>query len=284
MIEPNPKSRGNIGRGQGEDGFERGPQRSAFTLIELLVVIAIIAILAALLLPALAAAKEKGRSAKCFSNLRQLGIAWQMYADDHVGIVMPARDYSDPQYYRFWSGSQRKSIAANDLTGYDPTQGFIWSYLRSRQLNACPSWSGLPNNGQLGYGYNWMYLSYSTGPMTGGPWTFTWTRQDQLRRPTDLVLFADCARNIKTDQGNLETTPFLNAPSYQYPDFHGRHRKRGNVGWADSHVSSARPSWNLNSYNCGGQTTIPVSALQSKDAGDLDRDGDSSTDELFALE
>lgn len=63
--------------------------KKIFTLIELLVVIAIIAILAAMLLPALSAARERARSANCIGKLKQVGLAMQMYANDHQGIMPP---------------------------------------------------------------------------------------------------------------------------------------------------------------------------------------------------
>jgi prepilin-type N-terminal cleavage/methylation domain-containing protein/prepilin-type processing-associated H-X9-DG protein len=99
-----------------------GGRKSAFTLIELLVVIAIIALLAALLLPALNRAKQTAFRAACASQLKQQGIAWRLYLDDHAGRFPDARPLKTtlPGGYKPWStwpaSDPRAGWAANVLS------------------------------------------------------------------------------------------------------------------------------------------------------------------------
>jgi prepilin-type N-terminal cleavage/methylation domain-containing protein len=114
----------------------------AFTLIELLVVIAIVAILAALLLPALGRAKGAAQSISCTSNLKQLQLAWQMYADDHSDLLVPNFHLGTDGVWasiRSSSNSWVSGCPLTDCTSIGIRQGALWPYTRSEGLYRCPS-------------------------------------------------------------------------------------------------------------------------------------------------
>ena len=113
--------------------------RRGFTLIELLVVIAIIAILAAILFPVFVAASERGRTASCVGNLKQLGSGFMLYTDDNGGRYPASQQWTNtpgipnilvPQD---WEGSRYPCQQAY------PELGQIWRYVRNRSVYLCPS-------------------------------------------------------------------------------------------------------------------------------------------------
>ena len=117
--------------------------KKGFTLIELLVVIAIIAILAAILFPVFAQAREKARQTSCLSNLKQLGPACQLYADDWdetypKNIIVGT--YAGENYYDLWTFDQHWNASDAGISW----GGCIYPYVKNMKLYVCPS---APNNG-----------------------------------------------------------------------------------------------------------------------------------------
>ncbi|MFM1945625.1 MAG: hypothetical protein RI897_4607 [Verrucomicrobiota bacterium] len=114
--------------------------RTGFTLIELLVVIAIIAILAAMLLPALSKAKAKATGIACMGNLRQMSLAWIMYAEDNTDRIPPnninSTDY-DRTWVRGWLDYAR-AVPDNTNTVF-LMRSHLWPYHQNLEIWRCPA-------------------------------------------------------------------------------------------------------------------------------------------------
>ena len=120
--------------------YLRRNSRSAFTLIELLVVIAIIAILAALLLPALNKARTKAQGIYCLGNLKQLQIAWQLYAGDH-NDRMVLNGANGTSNNRGWVGGWifGNNTDATNITKLTGTNAHLYPYNQSIGIYKCPA-------------------------------------------------------------------------------------------------------------------------------------------------
>ena len=175
-------------RSEGRSDFR--PRRWAFTLIELLVVIAIIAILAALLLPALAAAKVKANNLKCLSNLKQLTLAGIMYRED-TGQAFAYGLSSDPSAdYSLWVGSLQNHYAKVTNILICPAT-FLWNPPPSAGYalgNANTTWYWGP---QASYGINgWLYDTAGQGNMANNLQCF-FGKPSNISKPSQTPYFFD---------------------------------------------------------------------------------------------
>lgn len=182
-------------------------KKAAFTLIELLVVVVIIAILAAMLLPVLANAREKGKAARCHSNLHQLAQAALMYADDN-----------GEKFIGFWTGIDRKML----LYPYT-SSGKNNAQLDPNQLWYCPSVT-LTNQASYGFSSSLNFVKLSA-----------------IAHPDDVVMVCDAGVN---SAGAPITATHCMSPAKAVNASNGRptprHTKGVLVAWFDGHVSWVR--------------------------------------------
>ncbi|MCX8053723.1 MAG: type II secretion system GspH family protein [Armatimonadetes bacterium] len=219
-----------------------------FTLIELLVVIVVIAILAALLFPLLVSAKEQARQTKCVSNLKQIALAWLMYADDNFGRACPSYYWADEGWFRSWD-FDLKEVRSGRRTVTIWKYGLLGPYAKSGELRSCPSfYGGKWDRPYTGYAYNASYIGGDYDRFGNTVWIDQYTDRPhetaflrQIKRPASTAVFADGGFGNPANAQN-----YLRAPSdvwFQAGTVHYRHGGAAVVAYADGHVVATRTKY-----------------------------------------
>jgi prepilin-type N-terminal cleavage/methylation domain-containing protein/prepilin-type processing-associated H-X9-DG protein len=213
----------------------RNLDNAAFTLIELLVVIAIIAILAALLMPVLNLAKERGQRTACTNNLKQLQAGWLLYIDDD-------NDWMPPNLWNGVSGNAAGSAPGSWVVGNaldtTPTNimlGVQWHYNSSIGIYHCPSDTSFANdNATLRYrSYSLInYLGADPNATSPDP-DLDKQKGSQIKHPAAVLAF-DCEDADSINDGILLEAP---APATAWLDLPSSRHSQGCVfSFTDGHV------------------------------------------------
>jgi prepilin-type N-terminal cleavage/methylation domain-containing protein/prepilin-type processing-associated H-X9-DG protein len=232
----------------------KGKAYEGFTLVELLVVMSIISLLLSVLLPALKAVRQRGQAVVCMSNIKQLGLAFMLYAQEYNGYAMPARL---GQTRIYWWGQVTPE-------GIDHKAGIVWSYLRSelggKSVFECPaqpfgsyklqgaSGSNDPKWITSTYGYNGYFLCPSqSGWRELADFIGLWQKIINISSPATVLVFADSL--IDSDLTGGIQNNFSLDPPYKYNYRNGweknqcpttcfRHNEKTNAIFVDGHSES----------------------------------------------
>jgi prepilin-type N-terminal cleavage/methylation domain-containing protein/prepilin-type processing-associated H-X9-DG protein len=251
---------------------EKFPSRSAFTLIELLVVIAIIAILAAMLLPALSKAKDRGLGVACLSNTKQIALGFIMYAGDNGDFFPspPLWRQTSPIYINAHgklAGTEWFYGTSSSTWLPDSPAPMMVNYLPNNNIWVCPkrkrglTYPSEPGDfdpsitGFLSYGFNDLGVFGAVSP-SGDMTAAKPFKASSVSRPSDLVALTDTSGSISpvssaTAAAWLDsvwagqsgpTFPIGNGFTDRLQAAYAKHNDRVNVIYVDGHAAPSKPS------------------------------------------
>jgi prepilin-type processing-associated H-X9-DG protein/prepilin-type N-terminal cleavage/methylation domain-containing protein len=215
-------------------------RKRAFTIVELLVVISVVSVLMAILMPALARARQQGKSVACLSNLRQLAIASQLYVNNNDGFYPIAymNKLTDSEFVSYaWDFTRIQKFSPFEQK---VIPGLLWEGRTIEKVQQCPSFKGDATwllDPYTGYNYNTSFIGHGQSERCVTP-----AMAVSVRKPDRCALFGDgqfsggANKFMRSPWPDIcDDFPFRSAGTQGY-----RHNGKTNVAWCDGHVSSQK--------------------------------------------